>query len=152
MNKKFIAVTAGLAAVAGLIALFARKNMGRKTEKPAPEEKSETPAEPYTAKDVNAEITANESGEMDHNAESAENVLSLEQTDSLEEQPVPEPMKSNVQPSRRVGQYDDDMNLIAEFESATAAAKAVGSNRTSIRNAANGKQRHAAGFVWRYLD
>ena len=54
--------------------------------------------------------------------------------------------------SRRIGQYDDQMNLIAEFDSATVAAKAVGSNRTSIRDCANGKQKHAGGYVWRYLD
>ncbi len=54
--------------------------------------------------------------------------------------------------NRRIGQYDDDMNLIAEYDSATLAAKAVGSNRTSIRNCANGKQKHAGGFIWRYLD
>lgn len=54
--------------------------------------------------------------------------------------------------SRRIGQYNDDMNLIAEYDSATLAAKAVGSNRTSIRDCANGKQKHAGGFVWRYLD
>ena len=54
--------------------------------------------------------------------------------------------------SRRIGQYDDEMNLIAEYDSATVAAKAVGSNRTSIRNCANGKQKHAGGFIWRYLD
>ena len=54
--------------------------------------------------------------------------------------------------SRRIGQYDDDMNLIAEYDSATLAAKAVGSNRTIIRDCANGKQKHARGFIWRYLD
>ena len=54
--------------------------------------------------------------------------------------------------NRRIGQYDDDMNLIAEYDSATLAAKAVGSNRTSIRDCANGKQKHAGGFIWRYLD
>ena len=54
--------------------------------------------------------------------------------------------------SRRIGQYDDQMNLIAEFDSATVAAKAVGSNRTSIRDCANGKQKHAGGYVWCYLD
>lgn len=54
--------------------------------------------------------------------------------------------------SRRIGQYDDDMNLIAEYDSATLAAKAVGSNRTSICDCANGKQKHAGGFIWRYLD
>ncbi len=54
--------------------------------------------------------------------------------------------------NRRIGQYDDQMNLIAEYDSATVAAKAVGSNRTSIRDCANGKQKHAGGYVWRYLD
>ncbi|MBQ7437854.1 MAG: hypothetical protein IJV30_11125 [Oscillospiraceae bacterium] len=54
--------------------------------------------------------------------------------------------------NRRIGQYDDEMHLIAEYDSATVAAKAVGSNRTSIRNCANGKQKHAGGFIWRYLD
>ena len=54
--------------------------------------------------------------------------------------------------SRRIGQYNDDMNLIAEYDSATLAAKAVGSNRTSIRDCANGKQKHAGGFIWRYLE
>ena len=54
--------------------------------------------------------------------------------------------------NRRIGQYDDEMNLIAEYDSATVAAKAVGSNRTSIRDCANGKQKHAGGFIWRYLD
>jgi hypothetical protein len=54
--------------------------------------------------------------------------------------------------SRRIGQYDDDINLIEEYDSATLAAKAVGSNRTSIRDCANGKQKHAGGFIWRYLD
>ena len=54
--------------------------------------------------------------------------------------------------NRRIGQYDDEMNLIAEYDSATLAAKAVGSNRTSIRDCANGKQKHAGGFIWRYLD
>ena len=54
--------------------------------------------------------------------------------------------------NRRIGQYDDDMNLIAKYDSATLAAKAVGSNRTSIRDCANGKQKHAGGFIWRYLD
>ena len=55
-------------------------------------------------------------------------------------------MEANVE------EYDDDMNLIAEYDSATLAAKAVGSNRTSIRDCANGKQKHAGGFIWRYLD
>ena len=73
-------------------------------------------------------------------------VTSVEKTDAAASVFKPAPG------SRRIGQYDDQMNLIAEFDSATVAAKAVGSNRTSIRDCANGKQKHAGGYVWRYLD
>ena len=47
-------------------------------------------------------------------------------------------------------QYDDDMVLLCEYESVAAAASAVGVSPKSIRDAANGRQRHAAGYVWRY--
>ena len=55
-------------------------------------------------------------------------------------------------PGRAVCQYDDEMNLINTYISVSAAAKAVGITDKSIRDAANGKQRHAAGYVWRYQD
>ena len=53
---------------------------------------------------------------------------------------------------RRIGRYDDDMTLLEEYESVSAAAKAVGISTKGIRDAASGKQKHAAGYVWRYLD
>lgn len=54
--------------------------------------------------------------------------------------------------ARRICQYDDDMNLIKEHESVSSAAKAVGISPKCIRDAATGRQKHAAGFVWRYSD
>lgn len=63
--------------------------------------------------------------------------------------------KANEPPhysKRSVAQYDDDMNLIAVFESVTEAAAALNTNTKSIREVANGRQRHAAGFVWKYVD
>lgn len=54
--------------------------------------------------------------------------------------------------SRRICQYDDDMRLIKEHDSVSSAAKAVGISPKSIRDAATGKQKHAAGYVWRYSN
>lgn len=53
---------------------------------------------------------------------------------------------------RRVGRYDDDMALLEEYESVSAAAKAVGISTKGIRASASGIQKHAAGYVWRYMD
>lgn len=53
---------------------------------------------------------------------------------------------------RKIGRYDDDMILLEEYESVTSASSAVGISPKSIRDAANGRQKHAAGYVWRYLD
>ena len=81
----------------------------------------------------------------------AENVTETEVT-SVEKTDAAVSVFKPAPGNRRIGQYDDQMNLIAEYDSATVAAKAVGSNRTSIRDCANGKQKHAGGYVWRYLD
>jgi hypothetical protein len=48
-----------------------------------------------------------------------------------------------------VSQYDLDGNYIASFDSATAAANAVGLADTTISNAVNGRLCTAGGFVWR---
>lgn len=53
---------------------------------------------------------------------------------------------------RKIGRYDDDMTLLEEYESVSSASTAVGVNSKSIRDAASGRQKHAAGYVWRYLD
>ena len=47
-------------------------------------------------------------------------------------------------------QMDDEGNVIAEYSSVTEAAEAVGISTKSIRDAANGVQKHAAGFCWKY--
>lgn len=59
---------------------------------------------------------------------------------------------STMPTSRRICQYDDDMRLIKEHDSVSSAAKAVGISPKSIRDAATGKQKHAAGYVWRYSN
>lgn len=53
---------------------------------------------------------------------------------------------------RKIGRYDDNMILLQEYESVTSASIAVGISQKSIRDAASGRQKHAAGYVWRYLD
>lgn len=53
---------------------------------------------------------------------------------------------------RAVAQYLEDGTLVAKFPSVSAAAKAAGVSPKSIRDAANGRQKHAGGFCWRYSD
>ena len=52
---------------------------------------------------------------------------------------------------KRVRQFDKSMNLIAEYESLTAAADAVGCGRKGIGDTAAGKQKSCAGFIWRFV-
>lgn len=44
------------------------------------------------------------------------------------------------------------MNIIRRFESLSEAINETGINSKSIRDAAKGVQKHAGGFVWRYVD
>lgn len=53
---------------------------------------------------------------------------------------------------RPILQMDDDINIIERFETISDASKKVGVNSKSIRDAAKGIQKHAGGFVWRYVD
>lgn len=53
---------------------------------------------------------------------------------------------------RAVIQMDDSGNILAEYESISSASTSVGVNSKSIRDAANGKQKHAGGFCWKYLE
>ncbi len=53
---------------------------------------------------------------------------------------------------RAVLQIDDAGNVIKEFDTITAAANEVGVNTKSIRDAANGVQKHAGGFRWIYKE
>lgn len=60
--------------------------------------------------------------------------------------------KPKKEPGRAVIQCADDGSVIQEFETVSAAAKAMGISPKGIRSAANGTQKRAAGFIWRYAD
>ena len=62
------------------------------------------------------------------------------------------PESTTKSTGRKIGRYDDNMVLLQEYESVTSASIAVGISQKSIRDAASGRQKHAAGYVWRYLD
>ena len=53
---------------------------------------------------------------------------------------------------RSVIQMDDEGNIIAEYSTVTEASTSVGISPKSIRDAAKGVQKHAAGYCWRYKD
>lgn len=52
--------------------------------------------------------------------------------------------------NRSIAQYSDDGNIIAEYASVSAASRETGISEKCIRDAANGKQKHAGGFRWKY--
>jgi exonuclease, DNA polymerase III, epsilon subunit family len=57
----------------------------------------------------------------------------------------------NKQPrGRRILQMDDAGIIIAEFETIAAATREIGISSKSIRDAANGVQKHAGGYCWAY--
>lgn len=53
---------------------------------------------------------------------------------------------------KKVRMLDDDGNVINEFGSISEAARQIGTNQKSIRDAATGVQKHAAGYRWKYVD
>lgn len=53
---------------------------------------------------------------------------------------------------RAVFQLSDDMTIIKEFNSVSEAAKSIGISEKVIRETAKGRQRHAGGFIWKYVD
>ena len=53
---------------------------------------------------------------------------------------------------RGIVQLADDSSVICEYETIAAAVRATGINSKSIRDAANGVQRHAGGYCWKYKD
>ena len=63
-----------------------------------------------------------------------------------------EPKEPPKKTTRRVAQMNDDGDTINVFDSLTEAIKATGINSKSIRDCCNGVQKHAGGFVWKYLD
>lgn len=53
---------------------------------------------------------------------------------------------------RAVVMLNDEGQVLQVFESVTAAAAAVSCDSKTMRDACNGKQKHARGYVWRYAD
>lgn len=153
MNRKIIAAGIGVAAAVTLITVLLKKNRCRRETKPEKDGNAEHPIETKDERDlIHRDKESATVQERTAEVEQTESTSDSENKDQPAEKSGSVEMRQSVQTSRRVGQYDDEMNLLAEYESATAAAKAIGSNRTSIRDVANGKQKHAAGYVWRYLD
>ena len=148
MKNKYFIIGLGAALTAGIaLYLVKKREKGSKlSERVKPENNSVREEIPVNYQET-AETPLMKEVQEEKPAEKTEEPITVEE----EEQEKRSVIKA-APGSRRIGQYDDDMNLIAEYDSATLAAKAVGSNRTSIRDCANGKQKHAGGFIWRYLD
>lgn len=51
---------------------------------------------------------------------------------------------------RSIIQCTDNGEIVKEYDSVASAAKEIGVSTKCIRDAANGKQKHAGGFCWRY--
>lgn len=54
--------------------------------------------------------------------------------------------------SKPVVQTNDNGDIIMIFKSIKEASKAVGVGEKSIRFAASGKQKHAGGYCWKFID
>lgn len=77
-----------------------------------------------------------------------------------------EKQKKNIDNSEKIGfenpnvkrtgrgilQLNDDGTIINEYETIASAVRETGVNSKSIRDAANGVQKHAGGFCWKYRD
>lgn len=61
-------------------------------------------------------------------------------------------VKERVQRGRAICQLDDVGNVIAVYDSLSQAVETIGVSSKSIRDAANGVQKHAGGFCWKYKD
>lgn len=65
------------------------------------------------------------------------------------EDAISEPSKRR---GRQIIQMTDDGTIIKEFDTIASAVKEVGVNSKSIRDAANGVEKHAGGYCWKYKD
>lgn len=54
--------------------------------------------------------------------------------------------------TRAIIQMNDDGTVVNEFISISEAVAKTGVNSKSIRNAANGVQKHAGGYCWKYKE
>ena len=59
---------------------------------------------------------------------------------------------SKLANAKRVYQYNIKGELIAEFESVAKAAKVLRLSTSAISNAATGKSKSSAGFIWKYKN
>lgn len=73
-------------------------------------------------------------------------------SNTREKAPTLEPPERPRHGKRAILQMDDDGNTIQEYPSLSAAIAAVGISSKSIRDAANGVQKHAGGYCWKYKD
>ena len=148
MKNKYVIIGLGAVLTASIVLYLVKKKekSSKLSERVKPDNKSVRVEIPANYQET-AETPLMKEVQEEKPAEKTEEPITVE----AEEKETRSVIKA-APGSRRIGQYDDDMNLIAEYDSATLAAKAVGSNRTSIRDCANGKQKHAGGFIWRYLD
>lgn len=71
------------------------------------------------------------------------------QEKSLKEKAPSTPQQPKGKP---ILQLADDGTVIREFDTVTAASKAIGVSTKSIRDAAQGIQKHAGGYCWKYKD
>ena len=63
-----------------------------------------------------------------------------------------EPKEPAKRKTRRVAQMNDEGKIINVFESLSSAVQTTGTNSKSIRDCCNGVQKHAGGYVWKYMD
>lgn len=63
-----------------------------------------------------------------------------------------EAKESSKRMTRKVAQLNDDGEVIQVFDSIANAVKTTGTNSKSIRDCCTGVQKHAGGFVWKYID
>lgn len=63
-----------------------------------------------------------------------------------------EQKKLNKEPTKRLVQMNDDGIVIKIYDKLADAIRETGVNSKSIRDCCNGKQKHAGGFVWKYIQ
>ena len=57
-----------------------------------------------------------------------------------------------LETAKKVIQFDDDMNIIGEYESLKASGRATGVRDGNICKCCQRKVKHAGGYVWRYAS
>ena len=99
------------------------------------------------------ESTFAESVEIVTEKASVDHSLLVEDVKSTQKKPK-QSTEKNIKRSagRRIIQLDNDGNVLAQFDSVADAFRATGINQKSLRDAANGIQKHAGGYAWKFND